>query len=353
MIDVKRAFAFIDSQTGEIKKVNSYTLKTEGCPLSVVLTDFGARWVSAPFCMSDGSIRDFVWGYEDIVDYYRGEYYGAVVGRFANRIAKGKFSLDGKDYSLYVNNGENHLHGGKNGFDRKVWNAEANDSDEPSVTFSTLSPDGDENYPGNLVVSVRYTLKKSGSLLLEYGAFTDKATPLNITNHAYFNLCPGSTAEQHVMSLDADRYLPTDEGLIPTGEMRPVDGTVFDFRKPKLISEASSSEDSDIVTGGGIDHCFIFSDSTTFGPKGRVVSPDNKVSLELYTDMPCVQVYTGNFLSDDGIPFRSGPKKFRGSFCLETELMPDSPNRPGFTDCILRPGCYFETKTQYSFAEIK
>ncbi len=353
MIKTIHSFSFQDQTDGSVKRVNAYTLSSKDNPLSVVLTNFGARWVSAPFAMKDGSIRDLVCGYDDIVDYYRGEYYGAVVGRFANRISKGRFTLDNKEYSLFVNNGENHLHGGKNGFDRKVWNAEVLDGDEPSIVFSVLSRDGDENYPGNLIVSVRYTLKKSGVLQLDYLAVCDKPTPVNITNHAYFNLCPGTNAEQHILTLDADRYLPTDSGLIPTGELRSVDGSVFDFRSPKPMSEATRSQNDDIVLGNGIDHCFVFSNSNVSMPKGRVVSPDRKVCLYLYTDLPCVQVYTGNFLSDDGIPFRSGPKKFRSSFCLETEFMPDSPNHSNFTNCILRPGEIYKNQTSFAFKELE
>jgi aldose 1-epimerase len=337
---------------GAGREYRTFTLSAEGCPLSATLCDYGARWISAPFVFSDGTSRDMVLGYSDPANYVPRDYFGAVVGRFANRIGGSRFSLDGAEYVLNANDGRNHLHGGMAGFDCKIWNAECCDGPEPSVTFSALSPDGDENYPGNLIVSLRYTLLCTGALRLDYTACSDRATVLNISNHAYFNLAGEGRVDSHVMRIDADRYLPTDAELIPTGEIRPVDGTVFDFRIPKPVSEASCSGDADIAAAGGIDHCFVFSEGSGFGPRISVVSPDGRVRMGVFTNQPCVQVYTGNFLADDGVPFRNGPKTFRGAICLETQKMPDSPNHVGFTDCVLRPGSVFRSRTEYLFKEI-
>jgi len=330
---------------------STYTLSAEGNPLTVTLSDFGARIVKIDATLPCGCKRTLTRGFAYLKDYEEaGGYLGAVVGRYGNRICKGKFSIEGKDYQLYINNGVNSLHGGRNGFDRKLWKAVCTDGAEPSVIFSTVSPDGEENYPGTLKVSVKYTLTKTG-LRLEYTAETDAPTYLNLTNHVYFNLSGKGSIEDHTVTLDCDRYLPTDETLIPTGELKPVDGTVFDFRQAKKIGDAAGSTDPDIVTAGGVDHCFVFRDMYAgFMSRGTAVSPDGRIELELKTDRPCVQFYSGNFLGEDPNMFYGVEKQEkRTGFCLETQGMPDAMNHEGFTKVRLDPGEVYTSATEFNF----
>ncbi|MCQ2428544.1 MAG: galactose mutarotase [Clostridia bacterium] len=330
---------------------HTYTLSAEGNPLTVVLSDFGARIVKITGTLPCGCKRTLTRGFAYLSDYETASgYLGAVVGRYGNRIRRGLFTLDGKEYSLFINNGVNSLHGGKNGFDRKLWKAVCTDGAEPSVIFSTVSPDGEEGYPGSLTASVKYTLTKSG-LRLEYIAETDAPTYINLTNHVYFNLSGKGSIEDHTVTLDCDRYLPTDETLIPTGELKPVDGTVFDFRSGRKIGDSARSDDADIVTAGGVDHCFVFRDMYSgFKARGTAVSPDGRVTLELLTDRPCVQFYSGNFLGDDPNMFYGTEKQEkRAGFCLETQGMPDAMNHEGFTNVRLNPGEVYMSATEFNF----
>ena len=286
-------------------------------------------------------------GYEKLEDYQKASgYQGATIGRFANRIGKAEFDLNQKHYALFRNDGNNHLHGGAKGFDKQVWSWVLSDGDEPYVEFSRVSPDGEEGYPGELELTVRMTLKADRILSISYLAVSDKDTPFNFTNHAYFNLNgPGSgPITSHELSLDADRYLPVNSELIPTGGIAPVSGTPFDFRMAKTIGQ-----DIDL-TGTGYDHCMVFEDR---GPgvfrRATLYSPQSGIGLHLSTDLPSVQLYSGNMM-DDPTPFRGGvPQIPREAVCLETELMPDSMHHEGFTDCILKAGCTFSSTTQYEF----
>lgn len=336
------------------QNVYSYTLTSHDGRLQAVVSEYGARLLR--LCvMVNGEMRDVVQGFDTLESYENAEgYLGAVVGRFGNRICRGRFTLDGKDYTLFCNDGENHLHGGECGFDKKVWQSSCADGDEPWVTFTTLSPDGDEGYPGNLNVSVTYTLTRENGIRIDYLATTDKKTVIGLTNHAYFNLAGEGDIGSHTISIDADRYLPTDRGLIPTGEIRDVTGTAFDFREYKKVSCALESDDGDIEIGGGVDHCLIFSSSTkTFQKRVSVVSPSCDLEMSVYTDRPCVQFYTGNFLGDPRYPFRNGvPQQRRHAFCLETEGMPDAINHPDFLDCTLAPGTEWRTSTEYRFEKL-
>lgn len=333
---------------GEIegREVSLYILKND--KLEVTLSDYGATIIRVRLTLKNGEVRDLVRGYDDLNSYVNADgYLGAVVGRVGNRICRGKFTLDGADYELYCNNGVNHLHGGKVGFDKKIYDTVI---DCDSVVFSATSPDGEEGYPGKLDYSVKYTLTDN-SLRLDYYAVTDKATPLNLTNHVYFNLMGAGTVYTHRITVDADRYIPTDDTLIPTGEVASVDGTPFDFREEKFLGAGILGTHKDITLGGGLDHCVVFTDrGEGMHERVKVTSPDGLVTLKTYTDMPAVQLYSGNFLGNKNYPFRGGEKQIkRAAFCLETEAYPDSVNHPHFTNTVLRPGEEYKTATVYEF----
>jgi len=333
---------------GEIegREVSLYIFKNDS--LEVTLSDYGATIIRVRFALKNGEVRDLVRGYDDLASYMNADgYLGAVVGRVGNRICRGKFSLDGKDYELYCNNGVNHLHGGKIGFDKKIYDV-AIDGD--SILFSATSPDGEEGYPGKLDYSVKYTLADN-SLRLDYYAVTDKATPVNLTNHVYFNLMGSRTVYSHRITLDADRYIPTDDTLIPTGEIASVEGTPFDFREEKFLGAGILGTHKDITLGGGLDHCVVFTDrGEGMHERVKVTSPDGLVTLKTYTDLPAVQLYSGNFLGNKEFPFRGGEKQIkRAAFCLETENMPDSVNHANFTNTVLRPGEEYKNSTVYEF----
>ncbi len=333
---------------GEIggREVSLYILKND--KLEITLSDYGATIIRVRLTLKNGEVRDLVRGYDDLDSYMNADgYLGAVVGRVGNRICKGRFCLDGKDYELYCNNGVNHLHGGKIGFDKKIYDTVI---DGDSIIFSATSSDGEEGYPGKLDYSVKYTLSGK-SLRLDYYAVTDKATPVNLTNHVYFNLMGSGTVYSHRITVDADRYIPTDDTLIPTGEIASVEGTPFDFREEKYLSAGILGTHKDITLGGGLDHCVVFTDrGEGMHERVKVTSPDGLVTLKTYTDMPAVQLYSGNFLGNKEFPFRGGEKQIkRAAFCLETEAMPDSVNHDNFTNTILRPGEEYKTSTVYEF----
>ena len=337
------------------REVYAYTLKNAS-GTSVKILNYGGTLVELNVADRNGKIEDLIGGYDTLDSYVNGDgYQGALIGRFGNRINKGKFTLEGVNYTLFINNGENHLHGGEFGFDKKIWDAEAIDGDEPILKLHVLSPDGDEGYPGNLDVTVTYTLTKENGLSIHYEATTDKATPINLTNHTYFNLggYNSGSVHSHILTLDADTYLPTDERLIPTGELRSVFGTPFDFRSPKRIGEDISSDNVDIKLGGGYDHCLNFAGGETAEPvkRGELYEEKSGRVMELYTNQPCVQLYTGNFLTNEKYPFKGGyPQSIQTFVCLETQHMPDSINQIGFTDCVLRPGEKYDFTTEYRFS---
>ena len=333
---------------GETDGREAYLYIMKNDCLEVTLSDYGATIIRIRLTLKNGEARDLVRGYDSLDSYLNADgYLGAVVGRVGNRICRGKFNLDGKDYELYCNNGVNHLHGGKIGFDKKIYDAVI---DGDSILFSATSPDGEEGYPGKLDYSVKYTLS-GASLRLDYYAVTDKATPVNLTNHVYFNLMGGGTVYSHRITVDADRYIPTDDTLIPTGEITSVEGTPFDFREEKYLSAGILGTHKDITLGGGLDHCVVFTDrGEGMHERVKVTSPDGLVTLKTYTDMPAVQLYSGNFLGNKDYPFRGGEKQIkRAAFCLETEAMPDSVNHDNFTNTVLRPGEEYKTATVYEF----
>jgi len=309
---------------------------------------YGAILVSLEVPDREGNLADVTLGYDSLAGYLEtSPYFGAVVGRFGNRIAKGRFSLNGEEYSLATNNGENHLHGGIKGFDKVVWDAEiVRQENAVGVKLSYLSPDGEEGYPGNLTCTLVYTLTEANELKFTYEATTDKATPLNLTQHSYWCLSGQGKGDilGHELLLHADRYTPVDEGLIPTGELREVADSAFDFTSPHAIGERIAD------VPGGYDHNYVLSGGGgTLELAARVYEPGSGRVMEIFTDQPGIQFYTGNFL-DGTITGKDGKSYLKHSgFCLETQHFPDSPNQPDFPSTILKPGETYQTQTVHKF----
>jgi aldose 1-epimerase len=332
--------------------VDIYTLTNTHGMVAKVMT-LGATMTELHVPDKNGAMGDVVLGFDNLDQYVKGcPYFGATVGRVANRIAKGKFTLDGKEYTLAVNNGPNHLHGGIKGFDKVVWKAEpVKSSDGPSVKFSYLSPDGEEGYPGNLNVTVVYTLTNKNGVRIDYTATTDKDTPVNLTNHTYFNLAGKGSVLDHVMMLNADRYTPVDDNLIPTGELKSVKGTPMDFTTPHAIGDHMKE-----VPGepNGYDHNFVINGGGhSFALAARVSEPTTGRILEMHTTEPGVQFYTGNFL-DGTLTGKEGVVyEIHTAFCLEAQHFPDSVNHPLFPSIILKPGKTYHQRTEYDFSTTK
>lgn len=335
--------------------VHSYLLKNDA-GMSVRICEFGGAIME--ICVPDrlGRITDVVAGYDSLRDYVLAPgYLGALVGRVCNRIAKGKFRLGVNEYQIYKNNNGNSLHGGKVGFSHKIWNAKAEDGEEPCLILTLISPDGDENYPGTLMVTVTYTLLRSNALSIHYEATTDKKTVVNLTNHAYFNLGGFSSGKifDHVLQIDADKYIPTDENLIPTGEIRSVIRTPFDFRSPKTIGEDFDLENPDMKLAGGFDHCLCFTGGESKTPVLRIEAyePNSGRLMQVYTNQPAVQFYTGNFMWEIEAPLKGGyPASVQSAFCLETQKMPDAINHSNFNDIVLNPDEKYDYTTIYQFS---
>jgi aldose 1-epimerase len=345
-------------KTGSGEPVDLYTL-TNARGASVKIATLGGTVVSIQVPDRAGTLGEVTLGF-DTLDGYLGPhpFFGVLVGRYGNRIGKAQFTLDGTTYTLAKNNGENTLHGGRKGFDKYVWKArEIASADGPALELTHVSPDGDEGYPGALSVTVVYTWTDASALRIDYTATTDKPTVLNLTNHAYFNLSSGasSTILDHELQLQADRFTPVDAGLIPTGELRPVKGTPFDFTKSRKIGSFIDADDAQIKAGGGYDHNFVFSGTWTGALRtvGRVTEPTSGRVMELATTQPGVQFYTGNFL--DGSVKGRGGRAYgkRSGFCLETQHFPDSPNKPQFPSVVLRPGQTYKATTVYTFGVAK
>jgi aldose 1-epimerase len=335
------------------KPIEIFTL-TNAAGIEIKAMTYGAIITSWRVPDRAGQLADIVLGFDDPARYLKGDspYFGAVVGRYANRIGKAQFALDGRTYTLAANDGINHLHGGKQGFDKALWDAEAiKTSDGPGVAFSRTSPDGEEGYPGTLKVRVTYTLTDRNALLIAYEATTDKSTPVNLTQHSYFNLAGQGTGDvlDHVLHINADRYTPVDKTLIPTGELAPVEGTPFDFRKPTAIGDRIRSEHPQLQFGGGYDHNWILArPGTGLSVAADVYEPKTGRTLQVRTTEPGLQFYSGNFL-DGSLTGKEGRVyRQRYGFCLETQHFPDSPNKPGFPSTTLRPGETYRTRTVYT-----
>ena len=339
--------------TPDGQAVRLYTLRNAQGMTAQIMT-YGAIVVSLTAPDKNGTFDDIVLGYDHLAGYIEDSpYFGAIVGRYGNRIAKGRFTLDGTTYTLATNDGENHLHGGIKGFDKVVWDDEPVDrADAVGVKLTYLSKDGEEGYPGDLKVSVIYLLTNRNELRIEYEATTDKATPVNVTHHGYFNLTGGRRdILGHELMLNADRFTPVDAGLIPTGELRPVQGTPMDFRKRTAIGARIDDDDEQLRFGGGYDHNWVLNkkgDAMTL--EAEVHEPTTGRLMTVRTTEPGIQFYAGNFL-DGTITGKNGVVyEHRYGFCLETQHYPDSPNQPEFPSTILRPGRIYRTTTVYAFS---
>ena len=337
------------------RSVFEFTLRNSS-GMTVKLLDYGATVKEIHVADKNGKFADVVAGYDSIDSYLGADgYQGAVIGRIGNRICKGKFVLDGKEYNLFINNGPNHLHGGKEGFNAKLWSTEIVDENEPCVVFKYTSPDGEEGYPGELSVSVKYTLTDDNALAINYVAMTDKKTIVNLTNHSYFNLggYDSGSIYSHILSIDSPYYLPTDENLIPTGEIRSVDGTPFDFTEPKEIGKDIDADCEDLRIAGGYDHCFYFGDDTdsSIRKRAELYEPNSGRLMEMFTNQPGVQIYTGNFVNNPDFPFKAGvAQKKQTLVCLETQKMPDSINHDNFTSVVLDAGEKYDYTTIFKFS---
>jgi aldose 1-epimerase len=336
------------------KEVFLYTLRNKS-GMEARITNYGGIVVSLLVPDKSNKPGDVVLGYDSLSSYLKGtSYFGAIVGRYGNRIAKARFTLEGKEYALNVNDGHNTLHGGLKGFDKVVWEAdESTPATQPSLSLSYLSRDGEEGFPGSLNAGVVYTLTDSNELRIDYTASTDKPTVLNLTHHSYFNLAGAGSGDilSHELMLNADRFTPVDPGLITTGELKPVEGTPLDFRTPTAIGARIGVKDDQIRFGRGYDHNWVLNRT------GRGLSLAARVSektsgrvMEVWTTEPGVQFYTGNFL--DGTAIGKGGKAYayRTGLCLETQHFPDSPNKPAFPTTVLRPGEKFTSTTVYKFS---
>lgn len=339
-------------KTHQGKKVELFILKNG--PIQAAITNYGARMVGLLVPDKDGRDIDVLTGYNNIDDYLKTEsYFGCVVGRYGNRIAKGKFTLNGKTYTLATNNGANHLHGGPEGFCKKVWDAKQIDSS--SVEFSYLSKDMEEGYPGNLQVKVTYRLTADRGVEIEYSATTDKPTVLNLTNHNYWNLDGerDTSINDHLLQIFASKYTPVDSTLIPTGELASVEGTPFDFRKPTAIGDRVDADHEQIKYGKGYDHNFVVIPKKVAAGDlpmiATVLSTNTGIKMEVLTAEPGIQFYSGNFLTGAQVGKSGQAYVFRSSLCLETQHFPDSPNQPKFPTTTLNPGQTYSTRTVYRF----
>ena len=346
---------FVDELEGN--SVRFYTLKNAN-GIEVTFTNYGQRLVSLHTPDKTGKFEDVVLGYATLKEFVeKRNYYGAVIGRYGNRIGKGSFEIGGNSYDLVKNNGENHLHGGTKGFESVVWKVDG--FSENSIAFSRVSPDMEEGYPGNLDVKVIYTLNDYNELKIKYKAVTDKSTVVNLTNHSFFNLKGEGNGDimDHMVMINADAYTPVDDGLIPTGEIAKVGGTPFDFTTPKTIGRDIDSDFEQLKIGKGYDHNYVINDS----PKNEdglklaavVTEPASGRTMKVYTSEPGVQFYSGNFMDGSDIGKTGKPYPFRGSFCFETQHYPDSPNKPDFPSTLLNPGEDYETITVYEFGVVE
>jgi aldose 1-epimerase len=330
--------------------VEEYTL-TNASGMEVKIITYGGAIQSLRVPDRNGEMRNIVLGFDNLLDYEtRSPYFGCITGRYGNRIANARFSIDGKEYRLAANDGTNSLHGGIEGLDNRVWKGKAVDG---GVSLSYLSPDGEEGYPGNLDLTVVYTLTEDNALRIDYRATTDAPTVINLTNHSYFNLAGNGsgTIYDHLVMLNADRYTPVNQNLIPTGELAPVAGTPLDFRMPVKVGARIRSGHPQMVLARGYDHNFVLNrtDHTTLSFAARVYDPTSGRIMEVLTTEPGIQFYTGNFLDGTRVGSSGGMYRQGDGLCLETQHFPDSPNQPAFPSTALRPGETYQTTTVYRF----
>jgi aldose 1-epimerase len=338
--------------TADGKPVHIYTLRNaKGA--EVRICNYGGIVQSIKVPDRDGKMGDVVLGYDKLADYIKDSpYFGCLVGRYGNRIAKGKFTLDGVQYTLATNNYPNALHGGVKGFDKRVWDARTVVGPEgPSLELRYVSKDGEEGYPGNLNVTATYTWSDDNALKLEYRAMTDKATVVNLTQHSYFNLAGNADILGHVVTMPADKFTPVDSTLIPTGELKSVDNTPFDFRNPTAIGARINQDDQQLKFGKGYDHNWVINKPMgQLGLMARVTESSTGRVLEVRSTEPGLQFYSGNFL-DGTLTGKGGwVYQFRNGFCMEPQHYPDSPNQPGFPSTVLRPGNIYMNTIIYKFS---
>lgn len=344
----KKPFGQVDGQN-----VDLYVL-TNANGLKASITNYGGIMTSLVVPDKNGTMEDILLGYDNVAAYVKETpYFNALIGRYGNRIGKAKFTLDGKTYTLAANNDENALHGGIKGFDKVIWTAEGIKTDcGVGVKLAYLSKDMEEGYPGNLMVNVTYMLTNNNELTIEYKAMTDKATVCNLTNHNYYNLTGNAKDSilNHVLTLNADKFTPVDAGLIPTGELRPVKGTPMDFTRPFAIGARVNEADEQIKFGGGYDHNWVLNKKgSEMSLAATLHEPVSGRVMEVWTEEPGIQFYSGNFL-DGTITGKGGVVyKQRWGMCLETQHFPDSPNKPHFPTTTLRPGELYQTKTVHKF----
>jgi aldose 1-epimerase len=336
-------------ETVDGKRTDLYILKNSK-GMTAAITNYGGRIVGIWVPDKNGKMRDVVVGLGSVKDYQspNDAFFGALIGRYGDRIGHAKFKLDGKQYTLFANNGPNTLHGGKKGFSAQVWDAKQ--SGDSVLQLSYLSKDMEEGFPGNLNVQVTYTLTNDNELKIDYKATTDKKTVVNLTNHAYFNLNGEGSGviNNHVLQINADKYTPVDSTLIPTGKIEPVAGTAFDFRNPTPIGAHINDSSEQLKFGKGYDHNFVLNGSGM--KKAATITGDQSgIVLTVYTDQPGIQFYGGNFMQGQN-RFKEGAKdEHRTAFCLETQHFPDSPNQPSFPSTVLEPGKEFHSTTIYKF----
>jgi aldose 1-epimerase len=331
--------------------VNLYTLKNSKGSV-VKITNYGGIVTSVLVPCKASKLGDVVLGYGSLAEYLKETpYFGCLVGRYGNRIAKGKFTLDGKEHSLATNNGPNALHGGLKGFDKVVWDAKPSMTEAgPTLELHYVSKDGEEGYPGNLDVTATYTWTDNNELRLDYKAVTDKATVVNLTQHSYFNLAGKGDILGHVVMIKSGKITPVDSTLIPTGKLMPVKGTPFDFNKATAIGARIGADDEQIKFGGGYDHNFVIAKGAGLGFMARVTEPTTGRTLEVLSTEPALQFYSGNFL-DGHITGKGGwVYKQRNGFCMEPQHYPDSPNQPKFPSVVLRPGKTYTNTIIYRFS---
>jgi len=338
------------------KPVDLYILRNKS-NMQAAITNYGGRLVSLLVPDKNGKMIDVVAGFKTIGDYEHSTeaYFGATIGRYGNRIARGKFSLDGRQYKLFINNGANTLHGGKKGFQYVVWDAiQPNDS---TLELSYLSKDMEEGFPGDLKVKVTCFLTDNNALKFVYEATTNKKTVVNLTNHAFFNLNGegNGTILNHIVQINADRYMPVDTGLIPTGKLETVIGTPFDFTTPETIGKRIAADNTQLKNGKGYDHNFVLVNEHTDSLRhAATISGDKSgIVMDIYTEEPGLQFYSGNFMQGKNV-FKGGSKDdFRTAFAMETQHFPDSPNEPSFPSTVLDPGKLYKTISVYQFSVIK
>ena len=338
------------------ENIYKYLLANGSCEIEVI--SYGGIITSIKVPDKNNNLIDVVLGFETLDPYLKDHpYFGAIVGRYANRIDNGKFTINNMDYNLPINNNGTSLHGGIKGFDKVNWDVVSYDSEKKRyIKLNYLSRDMEEGYPGNLNIYVTYTLTDDNELRVKYEAETDKTTVLNITQHTYFNLSGESSGDilDHELELDADSFLPVNEKIIPTGEIKNVEGTPFDFRKGKKIGKDLYKLDDQLLLGNGYDHCWVLNDYNKELRKiSEVKSEDSKIQMEVFTDLPGVQLYIGNFLDGSLISKQGMSYIKRSGFCLETQYFPNSPNTESFPSTVLEPGNKFNSITTFKFSLLK